>query len=323
VSIAPRFEKGIFLVAGKEYDGPMPQRGIFRWLGRTGRVTVRRVDHGHGITGFRVHSRWTRFMGMPCCFYLVGDLLIDSGFANAREAILAELEGERIRAICLTHNHEDHPGNAGAIADRHDCPVYLHRPDELRGEGVARLKPYRQLFWGDIASVDVRRLPRVVEGDGVRLEAIPTPGHSRTHVAFLEPASRTVFVGDLMVSMGAAAVMTQESPRALAASLRRVAALRPQRLVAGHGLDRRDAVDVLEHKAEAIERAVAEARRLADRGLSARAIERQVFPRRGRIKDLLFKALTQGEFSRRNFVRAVIRDGADGVGSQTVEELAG
>jgi glyoxylase-like metal-dependent hydrolase (beta-lactamase superfamily II) len=301
--------------------GDMPQRGIMRWLANPGRVTVQRVDHGHGITGFRVHSRWTRFMGMPACFYLVGDLLVDTGFPNARTAILEAIDKERISAVCLTHNHEDHPGNAGCIAERHGCPVFLHRPGELLGEGVERLKPYRQLFWGDIAPVAVRQLPRVVEGDGVRLEGVPAPGHSRTHVAFLEPESRTVFVGDLVVALGAAAVMTQESPRALAASLRRVAALKPWRLLAGHGLDREDAVAVLERKAEAIERAESEARRLADEGLSHRAIERRVFTRRGRMKDLLFKTLTQGEFSRRNFVRAAIRDGADGVGSQTVEEL--
>lgn len=299
----------------------MPRRGIWRVLARPGRVTVQVRDLGNRITAFRVHSRWTRTMGMPVSFFLVGDLLVDTGFPNARRAILEALEGRRIRTICLTHNHEDHPGNAGILAERHGCPVYLHRPGEILSEGVGRLKPYRQLFWGEIAPVEPVALPEVVTGDGVALHAVPTPGHSRTHVAFLEPSTRTVFVGDLVVSLGAAAVMSQESPRALAASLRRVAAWRPQRLLSGHGLDREDAVAVLEAKAAAVERAEAEVRRLAAEGLSTRAIERRVFPDRGRAKDLVFKLLTQGEFSRRNFVRAVLRDGADGVGTQTVEPL--
>lgn len=270
------------------------------------RASIEIEDLGDGITAYRLKSRWTRMLGFEVSFYLVGDLLVDTGFAHARSLVLDALVDADISAICCTHHHEDHTGNAVVLAERHGCSIGVFCPELLETEGLNKLLPYRRLFWGSPRLFEAEAMVDRVVGRQALLEVIPTPGHSQTHVALYEPTSRTVFVGDLFVAPGASAVMTHENPYLLIDSLRRVAALEPRRMLTGHGRDIRDPVDRLLAKAKSIERAAAESKRLIDQGLRPRKISEQVFSR-GRSKDRLLEVLTQGEFSRLNFVRAAVK----------------
>jgi len=274
--------------------------------GLTRDIRLEIEEISESITAFRLHNRWTRILGFECSFYLLGDLLIDTGFPHAEEIVMDALESRKIRAVLCTHQHEDHTGNAGVIGQRHDCPVYLRRPELRWGEGVGELAFYRRLFWGRIRPYEAADMPEFFEWDGGRVEIIPAPGHSISHVAVLDRNSGTVFSGDLYVAAGASAVMLQENLCELVSSLRRVAASFPKRLLSGHGLDLRDPVPRLLSKADAIASAAAEARRLYSRGLSLQAAAWKVFPR-GRLKDCVFRLGTEGEFSRRNFVRSALR----------------
>lgn len=263
-------------------------------------------DLGEGITAFRLHSRWTRMLGFEVSFYRVGDLMVDTGFAHARPLVLEALGDEEISAICCTHHHEDHTGNAAVLSDRHRCPVFVHHPELLETEGLDTLLPYRRLFWGSPSLKEAKSMVGTVSGRQAMLEVIPTPGHSQTHVALFEPDSRTVFVGDLFVAPGASAVMTHENPCLLIDSLRRVAALEPKRMLTGHGRNHRDPAERLLSKAKSIERAAGKARRLIEDGMPSRKVVRTVFPN-GLRKDRILEILTQGEFSRLNFVKAAVK----------------
>ncbi len=273
-------------------------------------ASIKVEDLGDGIMAYRLHSRWTRILGFEVSFYRVGDLLVDTGFASARPLVLQALENSAISAICCTHHHEDHTGNAGALAERYGCPVFVYRPEHLDSEGLARLLSYRRLFWGKPGKFGAQAMGSRIVGRDSELEVIPAPGHSQTHVALFESVSRTVFVGDLYVAPGASAVMTHENPYLLADSLRRVAALEPRRMLTGHGIDVRNPVDRLLAKARSIERAAARSCRLIDEGERPRTVVRKIFPK-GRQKDWMLKVLTQGEFSRLNFVRAAVKHGKD------------
>ena len=272
------------------------------------RASIKVVDLGDGITAYRLHSRWTRMLGFEVSFYRVGDLLVDTGFAHARTLVLQALEDASLSAICCTHHHEDHTGNAVALAERHGCPVFVFQPQFLDTEGLDNLLPYRRLFWGPPGSINAEVMSGRIVGRLAELEVIPAPGHSQTHVALFEPVSRTVFAGDLYVAPGASAVMTHENPYFLADSLRRVAALEPLRMLTGHGIDTRNPADRLLAKARSIERAAAESRRLIDEGVQPRNVARRVFPK-GRKKDRMLEILTQGDFSRLNFVLAAVKHG--------------
>ncbi len=145
-----------------------------------------------------------------CCWEVDG-VLVDPGPQSCEDTLLAALDGERPRALLLTHIHFDHAGAAGALVRRWpDLPVYVHErgakhlvdPSRLVAsaarlyggeEGLARL-------WGEVVPVPEENL-RVLEGGetglegGFRVEY--TPGHASHHVCYFQDESGWAFVGDM------------------------------------------------------------------------------------------------------------------------------
>jgi len=279
-------------------------------LGRRGGRLERR-ELGPGLVQLRLWTRMSRSLGFVAAAYRVDEVLVDTGFAHVRPLVLGALEGATLRAICLTHHHEDHPGNAGPLAARHGCPVYLRNAAALWSEGVDRLPAYRRMYWGKPAPYDPVEMPATVETGSGTLRAMPVPGHAATHAALFDEREGRVFVGDLYVAPGVSALMRQENPYELARSLRRVAALEPAVALNGHGLVLERPARKLREKADAIEAAAGRAVEARTRGLTIPAIERLLW-RTGWRKDRMFTWLTGGEFRRRNFVRAALAHAENG-----------
>lgn len=274
-------------------------------LGRRGpRFEPREI--GPGVVQLRLWTRAAGDLGFVSTPYRVDDVLVDSGFAHVRPLALDALAGSEVRAVCLTHHHEDHTGNAGPIAERHGCPVYLHRADLQGSEGVARMPAYRRLYWGRPAPYTAVEMPETIDTGRRTLRRIPTPGHSATHVALFDEGDGLVFIGDLYVAPGATAVMRHEGPLEISRSLRRVAALDPSCALNGHGLVLQRPARRLRDKAESIEAAVEQVLEGRARGESLGTIERSLWSDGWR-KDRMFSLMTAGEFRRRNFVKSAIR----------------
>ena len=270
---------------------------------------IRADGAGCGITRIRLTSRLTGWLGIEVTPYVVADgdetLLIDTGYAHVRPLMLDHLRDHNITAIACTHHHEDHVGNAAAIAQMHGCPCYLRHPDRLRDEGVHALYPYRQVYWGAPDPGMPRPMPDRL-GVGRRVfEVIPTPGHSVSHIALYEEATGLLFSGDLYLTRGVSAVMAYENPHALCQSLRRVAAVAPSRMLTGHGHLINNPARLLLRKAERIEQAASKVLELHQRGLDDREILGRIFAR-GQVRDRIVDRLTSGEYSRTHFVRACI-----------------
>ena len=134
--------------------------------------------------------------------YIVGRgkvAIIDPGPDNAAhaQALLDAVKGETVTHIVVTHTHNDHSPNTPRIKAATGAPVYaegVHRASRPRYEsekhnpesGAARdFKPDVTLRDGD-----------VIEGDGWRLEAVATPGHTANHMAFAWPERELTFIGD-------------------------------------------------------------------------------------------------------------------------------
>ena len=163
--------------------------------------------------------------------YLVGRrrfVLVDPGDPSdeAATAVLgaAAASGGEIVAIALTHVDPDHAGGAEGLALRLELPIYA-------GPGGGRPLPYdvRELADGD----------HITDGD-VGLEVIATPGVRPDHVAYAVAAddgagSRSVLIGDLIGPQADRSVLGPVDEATRAASVDRIAALRPDRLFPGHG----------------------------------------------------------------------------------------
>ncbi len=265
---------------------------------------------GPDVLRLMMSTRVTRLNGMRVCCYLVGSILVDTGLSHAKSMVLSALEGRKIDLVACTHHHEDHTGNAAAVSREHGCPVYMHDARAHLTEGIVDMLAYRRWFWGEVEPFSPLELPCRLASGGRTLVGVPIPGHSATHVAYHEPETGIVFTGDLYITGGVTAVMSHENPYESIRSLRRIADLKPTRMLTGHGLTIENPATILDDKADRIEQAARRVIELHRLGLPDTIILHRVF-RSGHARDRALMLLTRGEFSRLNFVRACIRHTPD------------
>src|SRR6266545_2863644 len=148
-----------------------------------------------------------------------GAAMIDPGPRDEEHAVRVAraTTGRRVELVLLTHTHVDHAEGARALADRLGAPL-------------AALDP----GWATTGA------PALVAGTelvgGVRLEPLPTPGHSADHCCFWLAAERAMFTGDHVLGRGSTVVEWPGGDmRAYLDSLEAVRRFRPERLYPGHG----------------------------------------------------------------------------------------
>ncbi len=235
-------------------------------------------------------------MGYSVCVFLARGQLIDTGFPGARETVARLLDERRPRGIVVTHQHEDHAGNVELAASR-GIPIAMARAteDALRA-GEANVGLYRRACWGTMAPL---RLP-FEPHEPVGLGLIATPGHSPDHHVVWDAERDTLFAGDLFLGVKVRVARPMEDPRALAASARRAAALRPRTVLDAHRGLVPNGAEALRAKATWLEETIGAIDAHIARGWSDRAITRTVLGR----EDVV-ALVSRGDLSRLNFVRAV------------------
>ncbi|MFW0775066.1 MBL fold metallo-hydrolase [Paenarthrobacter nitroguajacolicus] len=126
--------------------------------------------------------------------WIIGDdsecIVIDP--AHNPQAIREAVGSRTVKAILLTHGHDDHISSAGAFWELVKAPIHLHQEDWMLWRAVfPEIDP-------DVA---------IVDGDeftvaGATLKAIHTPGHSPGSVSFHLPSEETLFSGDTLFQGG-------------------------------------------------------------------------------------------------------------------------
>ena len=216
--------------------------------------------------------------------YFIGEpgnpwALVDAGLPGFGWKIRAAAEerfgrDSRPEAIFLTHGHFDHCGNAAALSDHWDVPIYAHPLEMPYLTGRSDYPPPDPTVGGAIAMLS-RVLPYGSHDFGARLRAyaaspgapgplhdegplpgldgwnwVFTPGHSPGHVAFFRATDRALLAGDAIATMNMdswieMAVKQRELAPAgnpfisdwekYVASVQTLAELEPLTLGAGHG----------------------------------------------------------------------------------------
>ena len=140
------------------------------------------------------------------CCWQVGDVLVDPGPESSMKTLLQALDGERPRALLLTHIHFDHAGAAGALVRKWpDLEVWVHERGARHLADPARLvSSAKRLYgddfdrlWGEVVPIPERSL-RVLRGGESQEEwdVAYTPGHASHHVSYLHRESGWAFPGD-------------------------------------------------------------------------------------------------------------------------------
>ena len=161
--------------------------------------------------------------------YLVGErqpILLDTGAGVPAYAPLLAgfLRSERlgdVPRVLLTHRHRDH---MGGVADLRR--LYPRLPvGKLVVNDPSLPVPMEPLADG-----------MVIEGEGVTLRAIHTPGHASDHLCYYLEEERALFTGDLILGGSTTVIPPDDGDLGqYLDSLRRVLQLDVQRLYPGHG----------------------------------------------------------------------------------------
>ena len=195
--------------------------------------------------------------------------LIDAGTGEPGhlEGLQRALAAQTLAQVLVTHAHTDHASGA---------PALLQRMPHLQ---------FRKLPWPERDALWPAPWTAIGDGDAIEVGdttvvAIHTPGHAPDHLCFWHEGTRTVFCGDLAV-LGTTVWIPanlQGDLAAYLASLERILALNPERMLPAHGGIIEEPIQLLreyiQHRREREEQVV-NALRLGD--TTPEAIVRRVY----------------------------------------------
>jgi glyoxylase-like metal-dependent hydrolase (beta-lactamase superfamily II) len=161
-----------------------------------------------------------------------------------------QLRGKSPTHLLLTHAHPDHQGCAAKICKTFNVPMACHELDADSAEGKAplvRQNPFWEFignaFWAGPRSPVARRLQ---EGDTIAgFTVYHLPGHTPGQLMLFRHSDRVAIVGDVINTndyITGMLTLVREPPRTFSLnpaqnreSIRRLAALNPSLICAGHG----------------------------------------------------------------------------------------
>lgn len=155
------------------------------------------------------------------CTYIIhrndNVILIDTGLKSSGSDIKKALKTlnlplNKVKAILLTHWHNDHAAGTSEIKKLTQCITYAHTNEvkyfeKKQSNPIRRLADYipehglMVLFKGLIGDTVPKKVKidhTVKDGDILfnDFEVIETPGHTAGHVSFYDMKQRTLFAGD-------------------------------------------------------------------------------------------------------------------------------
>jgi glyoxylase-like metal-dependent hydrolase (beta-lactamase superfamily II) len=176
------------------------------------------------------------------CTYVVGQgdvAVIDPGPDDPGhiQALLDALGTERVSQIVITHTHRDHSPGARLLQEATGAPIMGAGPHRAARAPLSNEAPRLDASSDSTHRPDLQLAEgEAVEGDGWRLIALETPGHTMNHLAFALPEEKALFSGDHVMAWSTTIVAPPDgSMRDYMASLDKLARRDDRVFWPGHG----------------------------------------------------------------------------------------
>jgi glyoxylase-like metal-dependent hydrolase (beta-lactamase superfamily II) len=186
--------------------------------------------------------------------YLLGDVVVDAGAKPMGGRLLKAVAGRGVQAHAITHAHPDHAGGSKAVCEGLGVPFWCPAGDAdatAAGRSVAA-DTWARPFMGATSGFPAITADRLLrEGDELTagFVVLDTPGHSPGHAAYWRERDRVLIAGDVFFNVDFRTLRTgvrhpikvaTVDPERNRASQRKLAELRPELVLFGHGPALRD-----------------------------------------------------------------------------------
>lgn len=252
------------------------------------------------LEGLRV-GRFNLGVNTSFVVYRLRDTLIDTGPSNQWRHVKPFIQAAPFDQLLLTHHHEDHSGNAGAIHKLTGIqPLAPALTVDILKRGF-RIPPVQRVFWGAAGRAQASQLPEKLSIGGEATEAIFTPGHAKDMHCYLMPERGWLFSADLYIANHLKMLRIDEHVPLLLDSIRTVlerdfnTILCPHRGVVENGKQK------LQEKYDYLLNLAAEAQQLQAQGLELDAITLRALGKEG-----LVSVLSRYNFCKRNLIASCL-----------------
>lgn len=140
--------------------------------------------------------------------YVVSDetgecVIVDAGASNTRETdrIVEYIDANNLKPVMLinTHGHFDHILGVQALKERYGIPFAVRREDFSMVENMVSHGMMFGMAVDGAPTVDIDLADsESIKFGQTELKIIHTPGHTPGHVSFYDPASKSLFTGDVL-----------------------------------------------------------------------------------------------------------------------------
>lgn len=224
-------------------------------------------NSGIGLIGPPLMTAWC---------YLIDGVLIDSGIKHLRPAIVESVREDKPDFMLVTHYHEDHSGNVGAICGALGIPAYAHPLTVQKLSAPFKIRPYQHLMWGQSEPVALCPHAPVHEWGRCRFRPIHTPGHSQDHTVYLEENRGYLFSGDLFLGERIKYFRADEELGDQLVSLKKALALDFDVLFCAHRPLMQNGKQALRNKLDFLENFSGSVQDLKAKGMSLRAVTKHL-----------------------------------------------
>ncbi|MCG7345956.1 MBL fold metallo-hydrolase [Sporosarcina sp. ACRSL] len=237
------------------------------------------------------------------CFETDG-VLIDTGSQSVAEEFKPFFAQADIDQVVITHAHEDHTGGAQFLQTEYGLPIFMNEMAIEECAQKAYYPLYRKYFWGARRPFEARPIGETFKSRNADWTVIPTPGHAKDHLAFLNNETGQLFSGDLYVHPKTKVILRDESIPTIISSIEKTLSYDFGELFCCHAGYVKDGRVALQKKLLYLQELRGNTLALHKKGYGVREIHSQLFPKKYPITYFSF-----GEWNSIHINRSIVNEG--------------